>query len=486
MCQLVLSTGVCAAALLGAIWQRQRLWRFLCEFWSAPGSPYNLAVFRIVLFTTFFLSVSVPATIWFSQMPAQLQFAPFGLRKILPGIPITPSLARLAAILLLVFLVLAAIGLIMRFSAAVATILGLYVLGLPHFYGKVNHLHHHLIWFAALMAVSPCADVLSADAAIRNRRRDSREAAPQPAFEYGLPLRFVWLLIGVIYFFPGFWKLCHVGLAWTAAENIKYQMYAKWAEFGGWTPALRVDRHPFLCTLGGIGIVAFEISFLPLVFFRRCRPWLVIAGLGFHNITGFFMRIWFAPLQAMYVALIDWDALFRRFRQRWLKPERPEETLSRSAIAATTGSRRRVVPIIVVGTVLLLVNVSFGVLHISEAWPFACYPAFDFRANDLRQVLTVSVETPNGVIIELDRTGLSRYLPPERERGLEEALLRIKDPARRLLRFKAFWQLWRQNHPELRDARTVRFYHDTLSTIPGSAARPLQRELLATIPSGND
>jgi Vitamin K-dependent gamma-carboxylase len=474
---------------LAATLRRRQLWQFVRTFWTAPGSPYNLAVFRIVLFATIFFCVNRPAAIWFSQMPAQLRFPLFGLREVVPHIPITPQLVGLAASLLLLSAFLASIGLLTRFSAAVTTILALYVFGLPHLYGKVNHLHHQLIWFAALMAVSPCADVLSADAIIAHWRRGSRNdnALPARATKYALPLRFVWLLLGVIYFFPGFWKLWHVGLSWASPENIRFQMFAKWSEFSGWVPRFRLDRQPALCVLLGIGTLLFELSFLPLVFFRRCRPWLALAGLIFHNFTGLIMRIWFVPLQAMYVALIDWDWLYCPLHKRATRETRDRSSDEAPRLAGATPTRCRWELLLVsgVGCVLLFTNIAFGLERISEAWPFACYPLFDSRASGVRQVLTLGLETENGTSIELDRTTLSRYFPPDRERGLEEALLRVKDPARRRARLKAFWQLWLQNHPELRTVRLVRFFHDTMSTIPGQLHRaPLRRELLETI--GND
>jgi hypothetical protein len=488
MRQLFIS-AIAFILIVVAVLCRRRLWQFLRAFWTAPDSPLNLSIFRIVLFTTILLSVDVPATVWFSQMPPQLRFPPLGLRGILPHIPITPQLAHLAASLLLVFSFLAAIGLLTRVSAALTAMLALYAFGLPHFYGKVNHLHHHLIWFATLMAVSPCADVLSVDAIIRAWRRKSRNhAAPSVSLKYGLPLRFVWVLMGVIYFFPGFWKLWHVGPTWASGENMKLQMFAKWSEFGGWVPSLGIYRHPALCALVGAGTVVFELSFLFLVFFRRCRPWLVVAGLAFHNLTGLFMRIWFAPLQPMYVALVDWDSVSCRFRKRFGRgaPDRLSQGEPIPAIATATGSGQHLVPIIVVGTALLLSNIALGIGRFSEGWPLACYPLFDSRATGVRQVLTVMVENHNGESLELDRKSLSRYFPPDRERGLEESLLRVTDPARRKVRLKALWQLWLQNHPELRTARSVRFYHDTISTIPGEPRAPLRRELLESISNLDD
>ena len=42
------------------------------------------------------------------------------------------------------------VGLFTRTSALFTTVLSFYVLGIPQFYGKVNH-YHHLLWFAGIL-----------------------------------------------------------------------------------------------------------------------------------------------------------------------------------------------------------------------------------------------------------------------------------------------------------------------------------------------
>jgi hypothetical protein len=503
----------CAILVSVAIFYRNGVRQSFQIFWSASGSAFNLAVFRIALFTTFILSVDVPSTIWYSQMPEQLRISPFALHAILAHLPITPTLARISSILLLVSCVLALVGLFTRTACWAAALLGLYVLGLSHFYGKVNHLHHHLIWFAALMAVSPCADVLSCDAIpLARRRADAGTTAPANSPKYALPLRFVWLLMGLIYFFPGFWKLWSVGLPWT--ENLRLQMYSKWTEFDGWTPVLRIDHHPGLCAVIGYGAILFETSFIFLIFFARLRPFLILAGLAFHNLTSLFMRISFVPLQAMYVSLVDWSAFFRWLGRRLFPmPWRIEDDGSskarrriaslrafdifgrfssvnlRSYAAENSDSYNGMASsdykaIAAMGTFLLIANIGFGLVHVSEAWPFACYPTFAFRAPAKRAVLTMAIQKENGQFTELKWSTLSPHFAPDHARGLQDAVLRTKDPRVQHVRFEALWKLWRQNHPELAAAQTVSFYKDTLSIIPEERDRiPLRRELLATLPA---
>ena len=45
---------------------------------------------------------------------------------------------------------------------------------------------------------------------------------------YGLPVRVIWLLFGVLYFFPGFWKYWRSGLDWAFTDNMKYPLYWNW------------------------------------------------------------------------------------------------------------------------------------------------------------------------------------------------------------------------------------------------------------------
>ena len=98
----------------------------------------------------------------------------------------------------------------------------------------------------AILAVSPCADVLSIDAVRASWKRADRGITepPEPSQAYALPLRFVWLIMGVIYFSAGFWKVWTAGIAWGWSDNPRNLMYNKWMELSGWTPVFRIDHYP--------------------------------------------------------------------------------------------------------------------------------------------------------------------------------------------------------------------------------------------------
>jgi predicted DCC family thiol-disulfide oxidoreductase YuxK len=293
------------------------------NFFTTPTSALNLAVFRMAVMATVLLDLDPSTTIWFSNLPRELQFAPFGMRWLLPHLPIFKSLAIVAEILLVVVCITSLVGLFTRTSTLLALLLSLYVLGITQFYGKVSH-DHHLVWFLAILAVSRSGDSLSLDAilgAIKRADRGELPARPSVSIVYSLPLRFACLLLGIIYFFPGFWKVWTCGFDWALSENIKYQMYSKWMEFNGWTPFFRLDWHPWLYKSSGLVTITFETSFIFLILFPRLRALAAAGGVVFHSASALFMRIFFYDLLICYVALFDVGSWFQKLG-RWLFPDR--------------------------------------------------------------------------------------------------------------------------------------------------------------------
>lgn len=305
--------GIAAELVVLAVLKRRQVWRTVKEFFIARTHPVNLAIFRMVVFWAIFREVQLPTILSFSRMPSGLQFAPWGMGALLPHLLIDSKSANVAGILLLIFSATAFIGLFSRTSALACTLLGFYALGIPNFYGKVDH-NQHLIWFAAILAVSPCGDFLAFDAVLDAwKRKDEEGADPFPSsLAYALPLRFVMLLIGVIYFFPGFWKLWQNGFDWFLTDNLPRQLHLFWLwSFDGlWLPVFRVDQHLLLCRVAAAATVLFELTFIFLMFSRKLRIFPAFAGLVFHGTTNWLMRISFLSLRVCYVALFDWAPIF--------------------------------------------------------------------------------------------------------------------------------------------------------------------------------
>lgn len=429
-------------------------------------SPLNLAVFRVTVGALIASlqgvhQLAVDAT----RVPMAVRTAPWGWGWMLRAVPISPAVAEALRAALTLAALCGALGLFSRASFAVVTVAGMFLWAHAMTLGSAVHFHH-LLWFAALLAASPCGDALSLD------RWRARRGLPSPAPHraYGIPLRAAWLLVGAVYFFPGLWKLATSGAAWFLSDNLLLQMRAKWTQMEGFTPLFRVDRHPWLCRAGALATVAFELSFVLLVIPRRTRPLAVGAALLFHQATDWFMGLRYPALWVCYTAFVDWDALLSRWRGE----------------TETVAVQRDTRLVTAVSAALLAGAMALGAMGESDAWPFACYPKFDRIVGATLPAMEVAlvyegreVAVPARAMFPAGRT--QRYW------ALTWSLLGAHRSERASARrFGAFWRS-AARQPSVRSmvpgARSVRFYRATISTDPDLRdAPPLRRALLAELP----
>ena len=307
---------------LTALLLREQVHRVLECFFTREDYALNLAILRIVVFALLLIRYGGDAE-WYAGLPESLRFPPFGVGRLVDlgleeFVYFTPQQVEIAYGVFLVFCVTGLLGFFSRTSAFVVAILAMLPLAAPEFYGKVSHGFHHVIWFAALLSVSRCGDALALDAVIRIWRHPYESARLQkPALAYGLPFCFVWLLIGMIYFFPGFWKAWERGYEWVAGDQLKFIMQNKWFDPDGWSPPFRLDRYPLLYRLLGLGTIFFELLFILLIFTPRTRLLAAVSGLGFHAGTYLLMQISFYPLVICYVVFFDWHRILRHVGRRF-------------------------------------------------------------------------------------------------------------------------------------------------------------------------
>lgn len=307
----VLGTGIAVVLVGGMVVVPEKIQKFV----SSETSPYNLALFRILLFGTL-LAFNLDVLTEYAHLPQVLQAPPPGIGP-LTSIPLNEATVSAASVLFWGACITGLLGVYTRTSAALATLTGWYLLGIPQLYGKVNH-YHHVVWFASLLAVSPAGDVLSLDAVRRAWHAPSLEV-PHRAAGYARPLRYVWLLLGIIYFFPGFWKVANEGIAWALSENLKYRMHTLWFASDSFRPLFRLDRFPVLYQSAGLATLLFEIGFVFTVPFRSLRPWAAGAALGFHQSTQWFLNIHFWSLSPLLLSLFNLRGAAARLG-RWLHP----------------------------------------------------------------------------------------------------------------------------------------------------------------------
>ncbi len=294
-----------------AIIQKKNLVSFMKGFFLHKSSGVNLAVFRIAVFFSILFLVPKKAT-WMTLLPNDFFRPPPGTSWFAQFLPLDSGTISVATFLFILFSVMAMVGFFSRTSAFFAFLLGLYVLGLPQFYGKVSHDTHHLIWFSALLAVSPCGDMFSLDAVIRAWRRPEgyRATLSSLSIKHGAPIRFAWALFGIIYFFPGLWKLTTYQ-TWIFGESVRQHTYLAWIFQDIARPFFRFDYYPILYRSIGAATILFELIFLFFIFFKPTRIFMAIFGIFFHLSIYVFMGINFLPLIACYVIFFDWEKIFK-------------------------------------------------------------------------------------------------------------------------------------------------------------------------------
>jgi hypothetical protein len=468
---------------------------------------------------------------------------------------------------------MAIVGCFSRASLAVAALAGFYVLGIPQLGGSVTH-NHHLVWLLALLAVSPCGDALSVDAALIAYRSPGASPGPAtPTLAHALPIFAAWILIGMIFFFPGFWKLRSSGLAWILSDNLRNQMYWKWYETGGAPPWLRVDGSPVLCRVGALGAVMFELSFGLLVFLPRLRAWAVSAALGFHALTSTLLRISFPSLWLCYGVFVRWERALPRLGRwlfeddlvvRWSGPGtrieglcaalRATDVLGRvvyggeaattmtpaleahragddesapavfhgwaalvqiaarspafwpalpilvlaagsdrsfavfhaaRTMRATPPAGRNAWPPALVGAGLIGAVLWTGAHGLQQAWPFACYPTFQWMAPAQIPALMIEATLDGGEIVELPRASAVDAARGQKLWGMEWSLSGVTgapDPGR----LRAYLRVLAAQREGLaatvRRARSIRFYRGFFSVIPEDRGQPpVRRVFLAEL-----
>jgi hypothetical protein len=308
-----------ALSAVAALAIAEKRWKLLSAFHAEMSSALNLAIARIAIMSTLLSKISLSSELSYSGLDKSLISAPMGWSHMAAYLPRSHGLILVLYGLFLVFGALAIVGYYGRFACLLASSLGFYLLTLPQLFGKVNH-DHNLILFGFILAVSPCCDTLAVDAiraAFGASRRGILMASPANSTDYAAPLRAMMVLMGLIYFFPGAWKVSRAGIQWFATNNMRWMIARKLLEEQNVT-ALQawVMHHPFLLFFGAALTPMFEMGFVFAILPRATRPYAAACGLAFHNLIGLLMNISFVSLQACYVIFVDWTRVFSRIASR--------------------------------------------------------------------------------------------------------------------------------------------------------------------------
>ena len=284
------------------------------RFWFSPAMPLDLAIARVLFYG---VTLAFYGPVDFSEwgrvgdvywMPI-FAFGAAGLR---------PAPAWILGVMQVIWklsMATAMCGLFTRASTWVAFLLGFYLLGLPHNFGKTDHIDAPLVIAFGLLALSRCGDALSLDRLIARRRDRS-----SPSGEYRWPIRAVRVAICLVFFASGVAKLRRSGLEWVTSGHlstllIKEQYYAPDAapltDLG-----LDIAAVPALCYAMAAATLFLELGY-PLALLGIVPRLIFVPGMiGAQVGIRLLMGPNFFPFFVLNVFWIDWGDLLNRRKSR--------------------------------------------------------------------------------------------------------------------------------------------------------------------------
>ena len=449
------------SAWLARAYLAEAVQRFLFK----PILPYSLALTRIIFFSYSIFLYLVIFKIGHGQNIGMLE------KVGLPGIgwlvKITPVsyniysfMCYLGAFISLTIVV----GYKTRFFLLLNSLVVFYVVASPNFFGKLWH-EQIVIWISWILAASPCADVLSADA------RTKKGLMPEAKAQYGFHLRIIWLHFGIIYFFAGFYKLWVGGFDWALSDSIVSVVQIEWFENYDEVSSWRVDKMPNLLKAGGLFVIMFEMLYIGFLFSKKTRWISVFGGLAMHNFIGKVMYISFSVLlQAFYIVFIPWNWIL-------MKSGVVSEKFKSNFERPNFDSLSIVLPLVVLG-----MNILYGVFRI-DSYPFSIYPVycdilpstvkyFDYRIVDEDLARLNFREEGKKVNFRWEDFSRQEYhIIEKNEQGVRLDSARVR----------TMWKRWQLHVPSLSDVDSVDIYVVERPLDPDRANERLSENYLMSI-----
>lgn len=280
--------------------------------WFAPAAPDALGLCRALFYATLLLRVApdVDSAAW-AAVP-DVFWMPTDLFRLLHLGVASPALLAVLDAAWRASLALACVGLWTRPATACAFVLGVYVLGLPQCFGKIDHWSGLLVLTLGVLALARSGDAWSLDELLHRRRGGSRRT---PSGEYRWPIEFARLLLVLVFFAAGIAKLRQGGLAWMSADNMRAILLAPHYANDRVLPelGLRIAGSPALCAFLALATIAAEAG-APLALLGGPIAGVVIGTLfamqlGIATLLGVHGSF---PFLACYVFWLPWRGLLDR------------------------------------------------------------------------------------------------------------------------------------------------------------------------------
>jgi len=195
----------------------------LHDFWFEPAPPARLALFRILIgvFTLFYIVPAQDAFMKIARTDPQL-FDPVGVAF---GSPVGLELFRGIMVATMVAALCFTVGLWHRVSGPAFAVLLLWFLCYRNSWSMIYHSENLLVLHAIVLGFTRSADALSLDSFLRRLRRPAAASSPQPAWQYGWPLKLICAVTVSAYFVTAVAKLTGpLGLRWVTGHSLRAQM----------------------------------------------------------------------------------------------------------------------------------------------------------------------------------------------------------------------------------------------------------------------
>jgi Vitamin K-dependent gamma-carboxylase len=496
--------GCLAAHLAWLMYRHRALWRYKWQlFFHKKQSPHALAAARILILGELTFDLLAHAqTRWapFAALPSDARVSLPFTGWLLPHLPISPELYQFACISATVLGVMALLGIFTRPALIALIPLTIYVIGVPQFFGKLNH-YQFFVWATIILAFTPCNAVWSLDALL-NRLRGVR-IDRRPSIYFGLGIRWLMLTLGGIYFFSGFHKLYDAGFYWALSDNPVNLMRVEWLEEFQQLPAFRADHWPILCSMGAIATIAFEMAYPFLLLSRRAQKYLALSAIAFHNLTGYFLQIDFTilktahlpyfdlervciwlgrmryPILAIVLTLVAWRLLAGfvgvslpfhyviwaailttvvlfipgRWRVKAMQSLRLALWQPRTRAQWLHRERKWLRASLISGAILLGLNSFCGLFGI-HSWPFSAYPSYSFVRQSTISYAWFLPVTAQGEALDLDTEAQKIQFRKEHILPMTEAVVSNwrYDPPALTGSVERCWGRWMLEVPRLMDA----------------------------------
>lgn len=375
---------------------------------------FNLAAFRIIFFGALlgnFLSPHFEYLSTWAKLPESSKVGLPFISSIVEWTPVSPEIYAgvLYVAITLCFFVL--IGFFTRVSNILLFLCTLYLFGVPTFFGKVNH-NHIVVWTTLFMSLTDTGRVLSIDNLLRKKRPAKK--LPISHFKHGLPFKFLWFSLAIIYFFSGIHKLLDVGLEWALGNNLRNQILLEWAENYNQIPSIRIDQYPSLIRFGGLLILTFELTY-PIFILSQLSRTINFAGSWFLHISaGYFMFIDFAILRICHLSMIPWNKVIEKLNLK--------SSFSLFQVEVNKKNRNKLPKsIMTIGFLVIGINLLLSYFNISS-FPFSAYPSYSTKVPNYIAVVEIDAMNDLGQKIDIKEVAKAKNFRWEDIRVFEERI----------------------------------------------------------------